>query len=87
MVFIIVIDFFFLNRIFSFLFVSEKFVYFCFHHVFKISLLLVVFYGDISRISSVCFSVDVPEKKDDEIETVKNEEKMVEKTEGTIKLT
>ena len=32
------------------------------------------------------FFVDVPEKKDDEIETAKKEEKMVEKTEGTIKL-
>ena len=31
------------------------------------------------------FSVDIPEKKD-EIETAKKEEEMVEKTEGTIKL-
>ena len=35
--------------------------------------------------SSVFFSVDIPEKKDDEIETAKTEE--VEKSEGTIKLT
>ena len=32
------------------------------------------------------FFLDVPEKKDDEIETAKREEEIIEKTEGTIKL-
>ena len=36
---------------------------------------------------SVFFSVNIPEKKNDETETAKNEEEMAEKTEGTIKLT
>ena len=86
MIFILVVDFFFFNWIFFLSFiVSEKFLYFCFKHGFLISLLLVVFYSDISRMSSVFFSVDVPEKKDDEIESTKKEEEVVEKTEGTIK--
>ena len=51
-----------------------------------VSLLLVVFYTDISTILSALFSVIVPEKKDDATEITKKEEEMVEKTEGTIKL-
>ena len=65
----------------------------------RVSYSLVAFYSDFSTILSgflllfvyyfflVFVSINAPEKKDDGIETAKKEEEMVEKSEGTIKLT
>ena len=86
MIFIVVIVFFVLCRTLLFYRLRKTFLL-----LFQILFLSIPFSGKVVQRYSYniisIFSVNVPEKKNDEIESAKKKEEMIEKTEGTIKLT